>query len=348
MKKTLMGASVVALTTAQMGAAQAAEWDLTWGGFYNAYAVYADDDVSDADDTDGFDIKTNSEIHFKPSITLDNGLTFGARVELEGDGNQNNTDDIDESFAYVSGSFGRVQMGAVDSPWNEMGVTGPTYGPMGVSSSTMTGTYMSAGFGAFGIRPQLAGDAVRINYYSPRFAGFQIGVGYARGTSRQEKFATSYEPRNNANTHDIWSIAASYSNTFGNVSLDAGLGYEQASFGGNSPKVYGGGINVGFSGFEIGGAYSRGDADTGGNDTVDFFDAAVGYSTGPWGVSLGASYTDREDIYETTQVALNGRYNLGPGVTAVAFAGWAEQDFDAGGANDNDGFIIGTGFNLGF
>ena len=346
MKKTLMGASAVALATAHAGGAQAAEWDLTWGGFYNAYAVYTGDDTTD--DTDGFDIKTNSEIHFKPSITLDNGLTFGARVELEGDGNQNNVDDIDESFAYVSGSFGCVQMGAVDSPFNEMGVTGPTYGPMGVSSATMTGTYMSDGFGASGIRPQLAGDAVRINYYTPRFAGFQVGVGYARGTSRQEKFATSYEPRNDANRHDIWSIAAGYSNTWGNVSFDAGLGYEQADGAGAgvSPRNYGLGLNVGFSGFEIGGAYSRVDRDTGGNDEIDFFDAAIGYSTGPWGVSLGASYTDFDSTYETTQVALNGRYTLGPGVTAVAFAGWADQDFDGG--NDKDGYIIGTGFNLGF
>ena len=110
MNKTLMGASVVALSSAQVSVAQAAEWDLDWGGFIDTYLAISDE----GGDEDGFDVLTNAEIIFTPSITLDNGLTFGARIEFEADSATNNN--TDEAWAFVKGSFGEIRAGAEDSP----------------------------------------------------------------------------------------------------------------------------------------------------------------------------------------------------------------------------------------
>ncbi len=436
MKKILLGTSAVALAGASATSANAAEWDVTVGGFFNAWAIYTSEDL---EGRDGFDIATNAEIHFKPSITLDNGLQFGAKIELEGEAGGNG-EWVDESVMFIEGGFGRVELGAEDSPFGTMGVCSPTNGPAGVCSGTMTGTFMADSYGSAGFASQIAGDAVRINYYTPRFSGFQVGVGYARGNSSNDRF---FEDRDAPGTDvDIFSIGANYTGDFGGVSVKLAGTYETATRNDNDDaiafvpgtdlipavagtpgtppvlaqdaragiirqadgtlravpdtdrfaQIFAGrdvaviipsqvaragsagtaptlgtpevaavpavraqaatndgdkdrfhlGASLGFGGMTIGGGYANYSQ---GSDDVDFFDLGVGYSQGPWGVSLGGSMTDR-DASDTTAIALNGQYKLGPGVKAVAFAGYAEQDFDGGGSKD--GFTIGTGIHLGF
>jgi len=340
-----MGASVIALSSAQVSGAQAAEWDLDWGGFFGAWVAYSSDDGNDTNSNDdGFDVIQNSEIIFSPSITLDNGLTFGASIELEGNSGPEG-DRIDESRLFVRGSFGRVELGSEDSAFNRMAVTGPIYGPAGTASGTLTGTFFQDGFGGGGNAAQLAGDAMRINYFTPRFAGFQVGVSYARDASEERRtFLNTDTPGNRSS---IFSAGLNYGGSFGSTSVDASLTYEQADDDGNNNdfQSYGAGVKVGFGGFAIGGSYAHYEQDNSNND-LDFFHAGVGYGTGPWRVSLDGSYTDADNSYETTQFALNGDYKLGPGVKAQAFVGYADRDNNAGA--DFDGFAIGTGIRLDF
>eukprot|EP00737_Agarophyton_chilense_P004845 gb/GEZJ01006499.1/.p1 GENE.gb/GEZJ01006499.1/~~gb/GEZJ01006499.1/.p1 ORF type:complete len:355 (-),score=32.89 gb/GEZJ01006499.1/:76-1140(-) len=354
MKKILLGSSAVALAGASATSANAAKWDVDVGGFFNAWAVYtSEDDALVGSGGDGFDILTNAEIIFTPTITLDNGITFGAKVEMEAEadaaGGSGQSGAIDESVLFIEGSFGRVELGAEDSAYGTMGVCSPTNGPAGVCSGTLTGTFLAGNYGAFagpagggGFAGQIAGDAVRINYYTPRFSGFQVGVSYARGASKNDRF---FENRNTS-LSDIFSIGANYEGNFGDVSLKVAGTYETADApagGGSDPDQFHLGAKVGFGGIEIGGGYARYEA---GSAETDFFDLGIGYSTGPWGVSLGGSLTDHDSFGETTQVALNGQYKLGPGVKAVAYVGWAEFDADGGGSVD--GFSVGTGIHLGF
>ena len=84
------------------------------GGFFKeAYMATFDDDgegeLGNEHNTDGF--FNDAEIHFEGETTLDNGLTVGAHVELEG---ENDADQIDEAFVYFSGGFGEVQVGSND------------------------------------------------------------------------------------------------------------------------------------------------------------------------------------------------------------------------------------------
>jgi len=361
MNKTLMGASVVALSSAHVSGAQAAEWDLDWGGFINTDFVYSDQDSTP--DNNGFDVLTNAEVIFTPSITLDSGLTFGARIEFEADQATNNN--TDEAWAFVKGSFGEIRAGAEDSPYGTMTTGAPSY-KAGVTSGTFSGTYLPGSLRFAGNADQIAGDAQRIVYYTPRFSGFQVGVSYAHGLSGND--------REIENEENVFSIGANYNQDFGAASVslsatyetcdcddtpagsagvfiddttgaigvgEAGAGQTQlvepvaASSGAGDRFSLG--ASVGFSGVTIGGGYAQVE------DAYDFWNLGVGYETGPWGVALSGSLSDFDDGDEVTKYSLNGKYDLGPGVSARAFVAYGERD-----ANDDEGFAIGTGINLSF
>jgi hypothetical protein len=59
---------------------------------------------------DSFDILRDTEVHFTAETTLDNGLTVGFHTELEDD--QQDSFGVNESYAYFSGAWGRVNFGA--------------------------------------------------------------------------------------------------------------------------------------------------------------------------------------------------------------------------------------------
>ena len=82
MKKHLLSTSAIALGLVA-APASAQEWNLDWGGYMNQHVAFADVSgtavaaAGAAFDGDGVGFHSNSEIHFTPSVTLDNGLTFG-------------------------------------------------------------------------------------------------------------------------------------------------------------------------------------------------------------------------------------------------------------------------------
>ena len=67
-------------TAGLASAATAAECSVNVNGFFNAGVIALDVD----DGYQGNSVYTNPEIFFSPSIKMDNGITYGARVELEG------------------------------------------------------------------------------------------------------------------------------------------------------------------------------------------------------------------------------------------------------------------------
>ena len=146
----------------------------------------------------------------------------------------------------------------------------------------------------------------------------------------------SSDDRDIEEEQNVLSFGANYNQDFGAASVSLSGTYETAD---DADDRFSLGASVGFSGVTIGGGYAQVD------DQYDFFNLGVGYETGPWGVALSGSYSDFDDGDEVTKGTLNGKYDLGPGVSARAFVAYGELDSDAG---DNDGFAIGTGINLSF
>ena len=88
MKKVLLSSTalVAAGVMATAPASAAEKLSAKVGGYMEQWVGYTsvDDDNAAAGDTSGFDVKSDSEIHFNGVTTLDNGIKVGIHVELEG------------------------------------------------------------------------------------------------------------------------------------------------------------------------------------------------------------------------------------------------------------------------
>ena len=302
MKKTLLCTTTLALT-GFAGMANAVEVGtagpvtLNIGGFFTTNVAISSIDAAAGTDFDGLDIHTNTEIHFKPRISLDNGMTFGADIELEGN---TSGDQIDESYVFIKGSFGKVIVGSENSVGYKMSLGAPDVSLIGVNSGSLTAfvPFSSGTAGADVFRGTLGttflendrnNDSERISYFSPSFGGFAVGISYARNASQG-----SAPVNNNAVTTDFVDVAASYSGSLGglDLGLSARYGTASAAPGGTDPEVWGGGISLGFGGFKIGGSFGEQDG-TADNDGHSY-DIGVSFANGPWSYSL--TYFNGENI----------------------------------------------------
>ncbi len=374
MKKVLMGTSAIALASAFATAAHSAEWNVKVGGYHNQFIGFASVDQANnaGADFDGVDVKQNAEIFFLPSITLDNGLKFGANVQLESNASP---DRIDESFLFVKGSFGEINLGSENSAGYKMHYAAPNVAIFGYNSpSTNAFVPWSGGGAANGLfRGTIAStylenarnnDSDRITYYTPRFAGFQVGASYARDDNQDNN---AQEDANAASSiNDLFDIGANYVNDFGgvNVAVSArwGIASQEAAVAGqagNDPTVLGFGANIGFGGVTLGGSWSEQNDSQGGALDGTSYDIGIKYATGPW--SFSATYfhgenrdddvlgTGLDEEQDTFGVGIN--YQLAKGVRLNGFAfylDFQEDDPNAATNRDTDGFVIGTGIGLNF
>ena len=301
------------------------------------------DSNSGQNTTAGF---SDGEIHFKGSATLDNGLTVGVHVELEG--NQSG-DQIDEEYAWLSGDFGKVVIGSENLPdyltfW---GVTAPYVGvpinsgwlsiwaplPSGIKTgfrSSMQTTNLT-----------LTNDTFQIGYQSPRFSGFQFVAGYAP-TDAKSGSSKNAPTDEDVEIHDVISVGANFKENFNGVDMGLAVGYERGEGSDGTPdvvpspsdpQIYKGGISIGAGGFTLAGSYGVYDSD--GSDDGVAWDAGVKYSTGPWGVSATYLHGEEEgtagggdDEVDAFVGAVS--YAVGPGIKASLSLIHVEWDDEAG------------------
>src|SRR3569623_3148688 len=124
----------------------------------------------------------NAEVHFKGETTLDNGLTVGAQIELEG---ENANDQIDKSFVYWSGGFGKVQIGSQDGPIGGYCILPPgATANFSAFSPNVWGSNAPVGSNAACI--DVLGNSQSIIYSTPNFNGFQLIVGYTPSNNAED------------------------------------------------------------------------------------------------------------------------------------------------------------------
>ena len=382
MKKVLLASSALALVGSFASPAAAAEWNMRVGGYMNQAVGFADVDANFSGEFDGVDVYSDTEIHFVPSITLDNGIQFGANIQLEAGGYLSTSDTIDEQYMFIKGSFGEVLLGSENSAGYKMSYGAPTVTSMVVNSGSLQIFIpFSGGGAASGVFRGVMGttflensrnnDAQRFTYFTPRMAGFQLGASYARD-GNQDTFA---QLDSDSTLSDIFDVGANYVNSFGEVSVALSGRYGTASApSGPDPDIWAVGLNVGFSGFTIGGSYAE-QNDAGVLDG-EAWDVGVTYKTGPWGFGLtyfkGKSVGDPdgtgvfafststgkgvegktpESGNETLEQYLVGiSYDLGTGVSLGGFFGYVDFDDASAGEQDDsiDGWVLGTEFNISF
>jgi len=358
MKKLLLGSTALVAGGLMAAPAMAADpIKIGVGGYYqffvNAGQVegqYALNGTSTQ--YKGLSFYQEGEIHFIGQTKLDNGTTVGIQVELEGWNNSINTtvsgansvagsasvSQIDEAFMFAFGDWGRVEFGSRDMATYRMyyGTPSVAASPGGFTQTNSnwpwfggvaaTTNKAALGVGFFTIGGQIQ-DGNRINYFTPRFYGLQIGMGYSPkvnsgGSARtagppmtavcgsNEAMAASLCPTNDYAWQDAFDIGANYLNKFGDITVAAYGAFFYASFipgyapsagsanmitGANNAawKQWVAGLQFGWQGWTIGGSIGYDNNGLGANyfTGVDNdsrkYSAGIMYETGPWQAAFG-------------------------------------------------------------
>jgi len=302
--------------------------------------------------------QSSTEVFVGGRSTLSNGIVVGFDVQLEGNSNnlQGNGiahDNIDESYLFVDGAFGRLVVGSENDAAVLLHYSAPapgaTWGANGGGDPGVQGFILPPANVSFSGQTETgqAGDGQRITYFTPRFAGFQAGLSHTPNNLEDiNGFVDTRVARANG-----WSPAVNYVNTIGGirVAASAGLSYFPAVDGaastaadGNSIKDSSYGLNLGFGDFTIGGAYRIIDND---NSTTDGRVYAVGaaYQRGPIAASvsyLKGTHNGTAAVGDDTfaQSILSVAYTMGPGVDLMgALFSLSYKDEGGAAANNNSG-----------
>ena len=384
MKKVLYGSTALVAAGALASPAAAEEGvKLGLGGYYNTYFWVGDYDEADEDPRDltPTGLFADGEVHFKGSTTLDNGITFGVQIELEA---FTSGDQIDENYAFIEGSFGRfviggentaaymMQYGApfvgapINSGWITSFVPPPQAQVSTVSTITTTGaatlkfsgtsTFTAATTGfrtpALSTYIDLTNDDHTIDYYTPRFSGFQLGVSYTpANTINGEGKNFPVQADEETELHHGFSVGANFVDSFGDFDVAVAAGYRRAEAADDTsledPEMYSFGANFGYAGFTLGGSVGIEDSDRTTDGTA--WDAGLSYTTGPWGVSgtffssdvegtVGGGGGGDDDLIAGVAAV---SYAVGPGIKASFSIMYAEWDPDATDEAEGWGGVLG-------
>lgn len=348
MKKTLLASTALAAigAIALAGQAQAAAHEkaggpikVKVGGYMEQWFGFADSDDNINPGDDGADQQTDAEIHFTGETTLDNGLTFGINVQLEA---QTDGDQIDEQFAYIEGSFGRINLGSENSASYLMHYGIPSFG---VGTDSGDHDNWIAGFDFTGARTNGRGpdnDSEKVTYFTPRFMGFQVGASYVPEIQQdQDTFdeGGASSRVNDGERDNSFAVAANFNRSFEDFKIQASAGYQD--FGDDnavagSLESFQFGLRLGFAGFTASGTY--GEEDRAPGNTQETIGLGVSYAAGPFGVSLAYIGSEQDTQAEQDAFELGARYKLGPGIEARGSLLYAEGD-NAAGAQDRKSVV---------
>ncbi len=340
MKKILVASSAL-VAVAFAGQASASEpIKLSVGGYMEQWAGIASQE-------DGFDqinaFQSDTEVHFKGSTTLDNGIEVGAAIELEGE--ESDGSQIDEQYLYVNGGFGQVKLGAEDGAAADMATLAPSTGPVNVQDGDL-GNWVDIDGQAAANYIFGSNDSKKVTYYTPVLGGFRAGVSYADDIdSEHDDTSTAKDSRVSAGVE--------YIGDFDAVSVKVSAVGEQQN--GTTDEGEGGewwhvGAQVGFGGWTVGGSYGAADEDITGEGDADGYDLGVSYALDAATVSLGYFHSESDlaagGSNELDHVHVGMTYALGAGVNWKSSVFWFESELE--GADDNEGYGAVTGLHLAF
>jgi len=394
LKKQILSTSAIALGVAMAAPASAQEWNLDWGGFANTHVGISSVDYNAAAaavapagiDNDGVNIFTNSEIIFSPSVTLDNGMTFGFNVQMEALNSGGGADGIDESYVTISSdTLGRIDLGSENSAGYRSMVAAPQVGSMAINSRSTSAFVPVTGSGGFrqaalSSYTEVGGnnDVQRITYFTPSFNGLTVGVSYAPSNAGNASNNAPVDFNAAGNITDIFDLGISYSQSFNGVDIDLGArwgtGERQAqpavaavpaspgnpgtaaiaAAPGGDPETWGLGGSVSVSGFTFGVGYAENDQDVAGN-VGDQKGLSVGVAydiAGPWTVGLEGYFGEVDNgpgfgEDEYDAIKLAASRSLGAGVSWDVYYFHQETKNGVTGA-EIEGDVVATAINLSF
>ena len=342
---TAMAAGAMLLAT---GTAQGAEKiQLGLGGYFKAFVVGGKQNDGPGLDARNHGVAQESEIHFTGETTLDNGITLGVNVQLEG---ETSADQIGESYIYASGTFGKLIYGQ-ENPASDLMFYGSPWAIDGVGLASPDHVFVTLGnaVGSPTVVSDISGDAEKLTYFTPRMGGFRLGLSYtpdncappaaactSAGTGLQSQLDTGQQS-------EAVEIGANYLRRISGLDLALYAGMTKGNVEGTATAVtaagaedqdqWGLGVEFSFGGLTFGADYRKDDLGTSAADT-DRTDYSVGltYALGDW--TIGTAYAHGEveagaglGQDETDGYQVGAAYALGPGITLTSgITYWDVQD----------------------
>jgi outer membrane protein OmpU len=357
MRKILLAtASASVLCTFAMQAQ--AQVVVTLGGYTEFFAGLFDDDLGSDRNRREFQLET--EIVVKADGKADNGLLYGAKVELQNSTpNPGNGVGTDEASIYVGGQWGRFELGDFDGAADTLKIYAPVVGV-----EQIDGDYVDFAGGQpnFGMHIPNSGDSTKIMYLTPRFAGLQGGASYTPEAGSEGQNVVGL--KDSSTYRDFGEFGLNYTREFSGFGLTVGATLTTAD-GTTTGAVkdftaWNLGAQISYGPFVLGGGYvDAGDFLVPTTGAIDNDQTAwhIGASvtTGP--VAIALSFLDAEGYsgsnggYSTEYRAysVGATYSLAPGLILETELTAFEDDFLTGtrgattaGSNDGYVFIVGT------
>ena len=333
MNKLLLGTAAAALMIAP---AAAGPMGITVGGYYNTAFYSHDVDEQDVRDTG---IHNDAEIIFKGKGKADNGIEFGFQVQLEAEGS-GETDQIDENYIYAKGDFGKVEVGAENNAAYKMQVFAPR--PFGWK--TYDNNFKTWGKVSNFDKPQLDGvesDALKVNYYSPKFNGFQFGYSMTPDASDTSGDSDLYDATGSGSST---ALGLSYGGKIGGMKVKASYGVNtlDEDTGVSSREDTAMGLSVTSGKITVGGTMFTKEK---GDDETDVLHYGIQYKLNK-ATSLGVILHDQEQPNgdEVAIMAVGGSTKLGAG-TKLTYTYETVSDDDA---DNGDSTFMGVGLLMKF
>jgi outer membrane protein OmpU len=304
MKRLLLGTTALMAAVAIGAPAQAADpIKLSLGGYFQAYWGYAsrDDGVGrSGENRRNHGFYREGEIYFRGETELDNGITVGVNVQLEAEAC---ADQIDESYVYFEGAFGRLEFGARDGAHARTHVFNPSaFGGGGPDFATVIWPNTPAGnqvgsvvtYGGYFV----SGDREKVSYFTPRIGGLQVGISYMpeRCEAGGGNCGSSRLPEDNTTGQqsEIVEIGGNFKQKFGDVNFSISAGASSGDLeaqnaeatleGQNDWSVH---ANLGFGAFTIGAGYREDDQGKTGDTNIEAWAVSGSYRMNAWTFGVG-------------------------------------------------------------
>ena len=230
------------------------------------------------------------DVNFSLSGETDNGLSFGASMDLDEAGllgTAGAASQATNGTVFISGDFGTLTMGDTDGAF-DWAMT-----EVGMGTALADNHTSHAGYSG-----NSGGDSGNVLRYNHSVGDFGFALSY--------NYASAAAPL----AGDVTGIGATYSADLGGTTLGIGVGYQSAT-GGSS--IMGASVSAAISGIDAVVNYSK--AEVGGVDTTHMA-IGLGYSMDALSVHVNAGQFETAGV-KTGGYGANVNYDLGGGAIAA-------------------------------
>jgi outer membrane protein OmpU len=341
--KRLLGSTALVSASLLMSGSALAQEEMEVAGLevvlggYTEFLVQAGDKntITNGGHDRSYTFAMDNEVFISAEGATETGILYGSHLELEvGTGGLNGSEPnttVDEVGLFFSGGFGRIELGREDGAEDVMYVGGED---AQAGTGGIDGDIPNINFVQF----TDTGDVAKATYFTPRLAGFQLGVSFTpdyEDNGGENQFQNgNAEGENGLGGGINWvgalgaldltlSAVGIWADCESNCDAGGGLG---AGFQDEQKSWAVGGL-LGFGGFTLGAGYNYQDDFAPGTHGNDIINVGLKYGFGAANVSVGWTFNKYdEDLDDSHLFVVSGDVGILPGVTLKADVSYNTED----------------------